>query len=47
VKKGAITILLLDGNAIASLMIEKGLGVKKQPVYMLDIDHTFFDFEEL
>ena len=46
VRKGAITILLLDGDAIAGLMTEKGIGVKKQPVYMLDIDHAFFDFDE-
>jgi len=46
VKKGAITILMLDGDSIAGLMIEKGIGVKKQPVYMMDIDHAFFDFDE-
>lgn len=47
VKKGAITILLLDGNAIADLMIEKGLGVRKQSVYLSEIDDEFFDFDEL
>lgn len=46
VKKGAITILMLDGDAIAGLMIEKGIGVDKQPAYILDIDHSFFDFDE-
>ena len=30
-KKGAITILLLDGDAIAELMLERGIGVVKQP----------------
>jgi restriction endonuclease Mrr len=33
-KKGAITILLLDGGAIAELMIERGIGVVKQPLFM-------------
>ena len=27
----AITILLLDGDAIAELMLERGIGVVKQP----------------
>ena len=30
-KKGAITILLLDAGAIAELMIDRGIGVVKQP----------------
>lgn len=33
-KKGAITILLLDGEAIAELMLERSIGVVKQPVYV-------------
>jgi restriction system protein len=46
VKKGAITILLLDGLAISNLMIEKGIGVHKQLVYLSDVDDEFFDFDE-
>lgn len=45
-KKGAITILLLDGGAIAELMIERGIGVVKQPLYLYEIDAEFFDFDE-
>jgi restriction system protein len=44
-KKGAITILLLDGGAITELMIERGIGVVKQPLYLYEIDADFFDFD--
>jgi restriction system protein len=44
-KKGAITVLLLDGQAIAEMMADKGIGVTKQPVYLYEIDSEFFDFE--
>jgi restriction system protein len=46
VKKGAITILLLDGAAITDLMVEKDLGVVKTPVYTMELDSTFFNFDE-
>ena len=45
-KKGAITILLLDGEAIAELMIERGIGVVRQPVYLYEIASEFFDFDK-
>ncbi len=45
-KKGAITILLLDGPAIADLLVERGLGVRRLPVQLMDIDEEFFDLEE-
>lgn len=45
-KKGAITILLLDGPAIAELLLERGLGVRKSPLYVYDIDEEFFDLED-
>ncbi len=45
-KKGAITILLLDGDAIAELMIERGIGVIRQPLYLYEIDAAFFEFDE-
>jgi restriction system protein len=41
-RKGAITILLLDGPAIADLLVERGLGVRRLPLYLLDIDEEFF-----
>ena len=45
-KKGAITILLLDGPAIADLLVERGLGVRRLPIHLLDIDEEFFDLED-
>jgi restriction system protein len=45
-KKGAITILLLDGEAIAELMIERGIGVVRQPVYLYEIADEFFAFSD-
>lgn len=44
-KKGAITILLLDGEAITELMIERGIGVVRQPVYLYEIAADFFNFD--
>jgi restriction system protein len=32
VKKGAATIVLLNGDAIVQLMIEKGLGIRRRPI---------------
>lgn len=43
VKKGAITVLLLDGPAIADLLLERGLGVRRIPLFLYDIDEEFFD----
>jgi Restriction endonuclease len=45
-RKGAITILLLDGPAIADLLVERGLGVRKLPLFLFDIDEEFFDLED-
>ena len=45
-KKGAITVLLLDGPAIADLLVERGLGVKRQPLYLYDLDNEFFDIND-
>ena len=42
---GAITLLLLDGDAIAETMIKFGIGVTRRPVQLLDIDPEFFRFE--
>jgi restriction system protein len=33
-KKGAVPIILLNGESIVDLMIEKGIGVKRVPPYM-------------
>ena len=44
-KKGAITILLLDGEAVTELMLDKGIGVVRQPVYLYEVVSEFFDFD--
>ncbi len=44
-KKGAITILLLDGEAVADLMLDRGIGVLRQPLYIYEIVSEFFDFD--
>ena len=45
-RKGAITILLLDGAAVVELMVERAIGVTRQPVYLHEIDPAFFAFDE-
>jgi restriction endonuclease Mrr len=45
-KKGAITILLLDGEALAELMLDRGIGIVKQPVYLYEIVSEFFQFDQ-
>ena len=42
-RKGAITVLLLDGPAIADLLVERNLGVRRSPLYVYDLDEEFFD----
>lgn len=45
-KKGAITVLLLDGEAIADNLIERGIGVKRQPLYLYEVDPDFFSVND-
>lgn len=45
IKKGAITLLLLDGEAIAETMIKFGIGITRRPLQLLDIDPEFFRFD--
>ncbi|MBU2809957.1 hypothetical protein HF669_00850 [Acidithiobacillus thiooxidans] len=44
-KKGAISVLLLDGQAIAEIMLERGIGVRREPVYLYEIAADFFEFD--
>lgn len=44
IKKGAISLLLLDGDAIAESMIRSGIGVVRRPVQLFDLDPEFFRF---
>lgn len=46
-RRGAITILLLDGAAIVELMVAGRIGVSRQPVYLHEVDPTFFNFDDL
>lgn len=41
----ALTILSLDGERIAEEMLSRGIGVKREPLYLLELDNDFFDFE--
>lgn len=45
-KKGAITILLLDGEAVTELMLDRGIGVLRQPVYLYEVVSEFFQFDD-
>lgn len=44
-KKGAVPIILINGQAIVDLMIQKSFGVDKKPIYLYEIDEKVF-FEE-
>jgi restriction system protein len=44
IKKGAISLLLLDGNSIAENMIRNNIGVVPRPVQLFDLDPEFFRF---
>lgn len=44
IKKGAISLLLLDGDSIAENMIRNGIGVIPRPVQLFDLDPEFFRF---
>ncbi len=45
IKKGAISLLLLDGEAITETMVRSGIGVTRRPVHLLDIEADFFRFD--
>src|SRR5437773_4453834 len=44
IKKGAISLLLLDGDSIAENMIRNGIGVVRRPVQLFDLHPEFFRF---
>ena len=41
-KRGAVPIILIDGQRIVELMIENSLGVSRRPLSLLGIDEEFF-----
>lgn len=47
-ERGAAPITLIDGDKFVDLLIEHSLGVKKEPITMLEIDpEAFAGFEEM
>ena len=34
IQKGAVPVILMNGDGIVDIMIEKGLGVEKRPLYL-------------
>ena len=41
-KRGAVPIVLINGDRIVNIMLEKGLGVRQEPVTLTKIDEEFF-----
>ena len=41
-KRGAVPIVLINGDRIVNIMMEKGLGVKQEPLTVTRIDDEFF-----
>lgn len=46
IKPGAVPIILIDGEKMVELMKQQGIGVSKKPLYYIDIDEHFFDFDD-
>lgn len=44
-RQGAVSVMLLDGDAITELMIDHGIGVVKQPLLLYEVAPEFFEFE--
>jgi len=42
IQRGAIPIILLDGDGIADEMIRHGVGVDRRPLELLAVDEDFF-----
>jgi len=41
-KRGAVPIILISGDRIVDIMLEKGLGVRQEPLTITRIDEEFF-----
>ncbi len=41
-KRGAVPIVLINGKRIVNIMLEKGLGVRQEPLTVTRIDEEFF-----
>lgn len=47
IRRGAVPILMVDGERIVEIMIKNGIGISRRPLYLLDVDEEFFAIEEL
>jgi len=41
-RRGAVPIVLINGDRIVNIMLEKGLGVRQEPLTVTKIDEEFF-----
>jgi len=41
-KRGAVPIVLINGDRVVNIMLEKGLGVRQKPLTITTIDEEFF-----
>ena len=41
-KRGAVPIVLINGDRIVTIMLERGLGVRQEPLTVTRIDEEFF-----
>jgi restriction system protein len=41
-RRGVVPIVLINGDRIASIMLEKGLGIRQEPLTITRIDEEFF-----
>jgi restriction system protein len=46
IKPGAVPIIMIDGDRIVQLMIERDLGVKRQPITILEIEDDLFEYAD-
>ena len=42
IRLGTVPIIMIDGEKIIDLMVQQGIGVSRRPIYLLDVDETFF-----
>jgi restriction system protein len=47
VQPGTVTIQMVDGEMIVDMMMNKGLGVKPQPLIQMALDDEYFILEEV
>ncbi len=45
-KRGAVPIVMVDGERIVSMMAEQRIGISHKPITMIEIEDDFFQFAE-